>query len=371
MSTSEVLSIPSSSSDSDSSSSQPSTSRMDIRYRSHVLSQRDAELLGPGELLNDNLIGFFLDIFTSVLGQDSVYAFSTFFFTQLAQKELANGWERVKNWTKNVDIFAHDLLIFPINEANQHWWLIAVIRPRSLIRQVIGYPQTESPPGKLLILDSRDCELPEEKKVLSFLHQKAAITVVWYLGKVYLETFGMPEESRLNKKSINASLKHIALFPGEHHPKQDNEYDCGVFLLEFAKRLCAGRENLVRRKEITEMFLAEDNGVLAFGQRTVSRRRKALRKLCSSRWMARGGDVEKDLSSAIGRRIFLESLGKPVEKPQGGFTEGLLAEKRRRENNEKKREVGKYLAKNLASLSERKRIKEGAVSKNKMARVRK
>ncbi|EEQ99913.1 sentrin/sumo-specific protease, putative, partial [Perkinsus marinus ATCC 50983] len=76
--------------------------------------------------LNDNLMDFFLSVFVSVFAQNSAYAFSTFFYTQLAQENLQDGWERVKNWTKNVDIFAHDLLLFPINESNQHWWLLAV-----------------------------------------------------------------------------------------------------------------------------------------------------------------------------------------------------------------------------------------------------
>ena len=36
---------------------------------------------------------------------------------------------RVKGWTKKVDLFTRDLVIFPINEDNRHWYLVVAVRP--------------------------------------------------------------------------------------------------------------------------------------------------------------------------------------------------------------------------------------------------
>lgn len=40
-----------------------------------------------------------------------VYAFNTFFIPKLTE----TGYESVKRWTKNVDIFSYDLLIVPVS----------------------------------------------------------------------------------------------------------------------------------------------------------------------------------------------------------------------------------------------------------------
>ncbi|KAF4713880.1 hypothetical protein FOZ63_028460 [Perkinsus olseni] len=224
MTSSEVFLISSSSSSSSESEqepelapSSPSTTgpsrSTSLRYHGHVIGERDIDLLGPEQRLNDNLIDFFLSLFTSAIAQNSAYAFSTFFYSQLTQKSLQIGWERVKNWTKNVDIFAHDLLLFPINEANQHWWLIAVIRPKALARAINGLPNLGAE-GCLAALDSRSCEIIEEKKLLRSLQRKAAAAVVWYLGKTYAEANG-PGQQKVDKKSITKLLNFVGNISGK------------------------------------------------------------------------------------------------------------------------------------------------------------
>ena len=36
---------------------------------------------------------------------------------------------RVRGWTKKVDLFSKDLVIFPICENNSHWYLVTAVRP--------------------------------------------------------------------------------------------------------------------------------------------------------------------------------------------------------------------------------------------------
>jgi Ulp1 family protease len=40
-------------------------------------------------------------------------------------------YARVKNWTKNVDIFAHDYILIPIHDT-AHWSLAIVCQPGEL-----------------------------------------------------------------------------------------------------------------------------------------------------------------------------------------------------------------------------------------------
>ena len=36
---------------------------------------------------------------------------------------------RVTGWTKKVDLFTKDLVIFPIHENDNHWYLVTAVRP--------------------------------------------------------------------------------------------------------------------------------------------------------------------------------------------------------------------------------------------------
>lgn len=52
-------------------------------------------------------------------------------------------YNRVKNWTKNVNIFEKDFIIIPINE-NQHWYLAIVCFPGLTHRQLTSEKNTNN-----------------------------------------------------------------------------------------------------------------------------------------------------------------------------------------------------------------------------------
>ena len=71
--------------------------------------------------------------------------FNTYFFDHLTSDPVTGkfgggssqkGWnyEKVKKWTKNVDIFAKEFIIVPINE-NMHWYLAVIINPGALLNE--------------------------------------------------------------------------------------------------------------------------------------------------------------------------------------------------------------------------------------------
>ena len=49
-------------------------------------------------------------------------------------KSPGSGYESVRRWTKNVDIFAKDFIFVPINE-HLHWSLMVIYRPGAYLSE--------------------------------------------------------------------------------------------------------------------------------------------------------------------------------------------------------------------------------------------
>lgn len=71
-----------------------------------------------------------------------IYFFSTFFFNQLTLKEKNNpdfGYEKVKSWSKKIDLFQKNYIIIPVNEqfivfkTSLHWYLAIIHNPGALL----------------------------------------------------------------------------------------------------------------------------------------------------------------------------------------------------------------------------------------------
>jgi Ulp1 family protease len=75
------------------------------------------KLLEPNEFLNDNIIEFYMKyIQLSILNnedRDKYHFFNSFLYKSYGGK---GGYEKVKKWTKNVDIFSKKYVFVPINE---------------------------------------------------------------------------------------------------------------------------------------------------------------------------------------------------------------------------------------------------------------
>ncbi|XP_076018110.1 uncharacterized protein LOC143009898 isoform X2 [Genypterus blacodes] len=103
----------------------------------------DLQCLDSGQYLNDVIIDFYLKYLlhnASAAVAERCYIFSSFFYNQLARgnnasKASANDicqrqWrhQRVKNWTRHVDIFKKDFLFVPVNQ-EAHWFLVLICFP--------------------------------------------------------------------------------------------------------------------------------------------------------------------------------------------------------------------------------------------------
>ncbi|KAF5895038.1 eukaryotic initiation factor 4A-I, partial [Clarias magur] len=101
----------------------PGTSMMrgfSVNYKRHVLTMDDLSTLYGQNWLNDQVMNMYGDLVMDSV-PDKVHFFNSFFYDKLRTK----GYEGVKRWTKNVDIFSKDLLLIPIH-LEVHWSLVSV-----------------------------------------------------------------------------------------------------------------------------------------------------------------------------------------------------------------------------------------------------
>ncbi|KAE8620786.1 hypothetical protein XENTR_v10010467 [Xenopus tropicalis] len=98
-----------------------------VTYKRHVLSMDDLGTLYGQNWLNDQVMNMYGDLVMDTV-PDKVHFFNSFFYDKLRTK----GYEGVKRWTKNVDIFNKQLLLIPIH-LEVHWSLVCVDVPNRTI----------------------------------------------------------------------------------------------------------------------------------------------------------------------------------------------------------------------------------------------
>ena len=108
--------------------------------------------LDEGQFLNDNLVEFYLRFLAEKLNEKdsesakSIYWFNTYLFTSLTQGKQGRriNYDSVKKWTRNVDIFAYDYVVVPVNEST-HWYIVIICNLPALIQNA-GCGDSLEPP---------------------------------------------------------------------------------------------------------------------------------------------------------------------------------------------------------------------------------
>lgn len=108
-----------------------------------TVTMEDLQCLDSGQYLNDVIIDFYLKYLLqnateSVAGRSHI--FSSFFYKQLTRRDNASEgshsdscqrqkrYQRVRTWTRHVDIFNKDFLFVPVNQ-EAHWYLVVICFP--------------------------------------------------------------------------------------------------------------------------------------------------------------------------------------------------------------------------------------------------
>ena len=106
------------------------------------------------------------------------------------------GYSWVKNWTRKLDIFSNDLILFPINYKAVHWILA--------VYQV------------------------SQKAITIYNSARGDI------GACFLPLVSYLKEEHLFKRKSNLDIDQLE---GHNIPKQKSNDDCGVFTLRYAESI--------------------------------------------------------------------------------------------------------------------------------------
>ncbi|XP_071998793.1 sentrin-specific protease 5 isoform X1 [Engystomops pustulosus] len=176
-----------------------------ICYNKHTLYMEDLVTLDEQQWLNDQVINMYGDLIMDA-APDKIHFFNTFFHKQLVTK----GYDGVKRWTKKVDLFKKTLLLIPIH-LQVHWALVGVNIPNKTISfydsQGLQIKLCTENILKYLLTEAREKNQPE------YLHG-------WQTTV---------------KKCI---------------PQQKNDFDCGVFMLQYCKCLAQEKPFLFTQEDM-------------------------------------------------------------------------------------------------------------------------
>jgi len=212
------------------------------------VTNEDYMCLGSSQFLNDVIIDFFLKYLQfSNIGivddnlMSKTHIFTTFFFKRLTTKpsppkgstihpiednpdmtDSQKVYERVRKWTKKVDLFEKDFIVVPIND-KAHWYVCIICYSGEEIipndETKTHDDQTEQADKRIpciLVFDS----LPDGSKSDICNILRTYLTMEWE-AKVPGKTKVFTE---LNMPQYNPSVRG-----------QKNSKDCGIFLLQYVE----------------------------------------------------------------------------------------------------------------------------------------
>ena len=133
----------------------------------------------------------------------------------------------IQRWCPPKNIFSKRYIIFPLHQRN-HWFL-------GFFNNVNSQFTILDPYIKVLSTDSKYYRIEKEakEKLLKSLKTKHLNIL-----KIIANVFIIPHQKTFGVDSMKTIDFVIKLPP--QIPAQLNQYNCGAFLLEFAKHLCLG-----------------------------------------------------------------------------------------------------------------------------------
>jgi sentrin-specific protease 7 len=215
------------------------------------INTEDYMCLANDQYLNDVIIDFYLNYLRlEVLNEsqrERTHFFSSFFYESLTTilqkaapgdvKQVAaqKRYERVKKWTKNVNLFEKDFIIIPVNE-NLHWFLAIICYPG--LMGPVPYKNQQSNHETINLIDDEEEEtgFPGIKQpcILIFnslsgaARSRVVTTLREYLTNEYRAKMPMNPLHTFNKNNIMPCCSVKV-------PQQDNLTDCGLFLLHYVE----------------------------------------------------------------------------------------------------------------------------------------
>uniref|UniRef100_A0A3Q4BSG6 Ubiquitin-like protease family profile domain-containing protein n=1 Tax=Mola mola TaxID=94237 RepID=A0A3Q4BSG6_MOLML len=172
-----------------------------VVYKKHTLTLDDLSTLADQNWLNDQVMNMYGELIMES-ADHKVHFLNSFFHRQLMTK----GYDGVKRWTKQVDLFSKSLILVPIH-LEVHWCLVTA----------------DNVGKKICIYDSQGNALQK-------------VNILKYL---------MTEAKEKKQTAFENGWAKI--------PQQTNENDCGVFVLEYSRCLALGKPLQFSQKDIPKI----------------------------------------------------------------------------------------------------------------------
>ncbi|XP_023260817.1 sentrin-specific protease 5-like isoform X1 [Seriola lalandi dorsalis] len=179
-----------------------------VVYKKHTLTLDDLLTLADQNWLNDQVMNMYGELIVESASH-KVHFLNSFFHRQLMTK----GYDGVKRWTKQVDLFSKSLLLVPIH-LEVHWCLVTA----DFVKK------------KICLYDSQGNAL-----------QKVARNILKYLM------------TEAKEKQQTAFENGWAVSFDEKIPQQTNENDCGVFVLEYSRCLALAKPLQFSQEDIPKI----------------------------------------------------------------------------------------------------------------------
>lgn len=184
--------------------------------------------------------------------RDKVHIFNSFFYRRLASspipskvrcidddeggKDKISGFDRVKSWTRKLNIFEKEFLFIPVNE-NLHWFLVVICNPGAILTMEPLNDTAEDgdeEDSKSIVIEDEEDEASDRliARILIFdslgITSRGRSTGVIKRLRSYLQ---LEAWDKLGQHSdAKCCVGHVVKVP-----QQDNFNDCGCFLLQFAE----------------------------------------------------------------------------------------------------------------------------------------
>ena len=177
-----------------------------VEFENIPVTRSDMRTLHRQNWLNDEVINLFLKLMTAREASKTddlpkCYFAQTNFYTKLAESGKGYCYKDVRRWTKKVDVFTKDMIIFPIHCHGNHWTLAVI----NLIAKRFEY---------------YDSLRGHAGNVLTHLRQ-------WL----------MDEHEAKKSAPYDTSGFTSVTWPEGTTPQQRNGSDCGVFMTQTADYL--------------------------------------------------------------------------------------------------------------------------------------
>uniref|UniRef100_A0A3Q2T7I2 Ubiquitin-like protease family profile domain-containing protein n=1 Tax=Fundulus heteroclitus TaxID=8078 RepID=A0A3Q2T7I2_FUNHE len=226
-----------------------------------TVTMEDLKCLDAGKYLNDVIIDFYLKYLiqnASAAISERSHIFSSFFYKQLTRRDNASEGgssdscqrqrrhQRVKTWTRHVDIFNKDFLFVPVNQ-EAHWYLVVICFPgldEPQLEDWVGAAQepdetkecksSNDPAETLESLDpsvSMDAETGRafRKSVWGYTAAIRHCLVFCFLYRYLQSEWEVRRGSSRDFGPDQLKSSHCQV------PLQDNSSDCGLYLLQYVE----------------------------------------------------------------------------------------------------------------------------------------